>query len=97
MLGEEDKTEILIVNEEKRKTVLQAQLAFFRSILNIICSARLFNKPKLVRNSLFDLSWQELFANFVEILKIFRNPQNQVRVESKIISLDKRRVIVEHQ
>ena len=36
---EEDKTEILVVNEEKRKAALQARLAFFRNILNITYSA----------------------------------------------------------
>ena len=35
---EEDKTEILVVNEEKRKAALQARLAFFRNILNITYS-----------------------------------------------------------
>ena len=45
---EEDKTEILVVNEEKRKAALQALLAFFRNILNITYSASLFNKIRLV-------------------------------------------------
>ena len=47
---EETKTKILIVNEEKGKAILQAQLAFFGIILNITCSARLFNKTKLIGN-----------------------------------------------
>ena len=47
-LSEEDKTEILVVNEEKRKAALQARLAFFRNILNITYSASLFNKIRLV-------------------------------------------------
>ena len=96
---EEAKSEILIVNEEKRKAVLQTQLAFFRNILNITCSARLFNKTKLVGSLLvrFDLSWRKLFENFVEVLKAFRIPQNQVRVEAEIIRLDERKVIVEHK
>ena len=96
---EEAKSEILIVNEEKRKAVLQTQLAFFRNILNITCSARLFNKTKLVGSLLvrFDLSWRKLFENFVEVLKAFRIPQNQVRGEAEIIRLDERKVIVEHK
>ena len=47
---EEAKTEIFVVKKEKRKTVLQAQLEFFRKILNITCSASLFNKTELVGN-----------------------------------------------
>ena len=73
--AEEAKTEILVVNEEKRKSVLQAQLTFFRNILNIACRARLFNKTKLDGNSRFHLSWQENFENFVEVLKILEVPK----------------------
>ena len=94
---EEAKAEILIVNEEKRKAVLQAQLAFFRNIPNITCIAGLFNKAKLVGIRRVGLSWQELFENFVKVLKSFRSFQNQMEVEAKIINPDERKVTVEHQ
>ena len=58
---------------------------------------KILAKQRVKSNSRFDLSWQELFENFVEVLKIFRSTQNQVRVEAKIISLDERKVIVEDQ
>ena len=58
---------------------------------------KILAKQRVKSNSRFDLSWQELFENFVEVLKFFRSTQNQVRVEAKIISLDERKVIVEDQ
>ena len=58
---------------------------------------KILAKQRVKSNSRFDLSWQELFENFVEVLTFFRSPQNQVRVEAKIISLDERKVIVEDQ
>ena len=88
---------ILFVNEKKRRAVLQEQLAFSRNIFNVTCSASLFNKTEPVGNRPFDISLQELFDNFVEVLKSLRGPQNQVRVEAKIVKLDERKIIVEHQ
>lgn len=77
--------------------MLQEQLAFLRNILNVTCSASLFNKTEPVGYRPFDISLQELFENFVEVLKSLRGPQNQVRVEAKIVKLDERKIIVEHQ
>lgn len=65
--------QILAVKEEKQKAVFQAQLAFFKNILHVTCSARLLKKNQV---SLKSAMWELL-------LKFWKIPQKSLKKNSK--------------
>ena len=68
--------EFVKIEEKNKKGVLQAQLNFYRFVMNVTnCPIKLFNKTKLSCNKRVDLSPEELFENLKTIIKTRHLPE----------------------
>ena len=81
--AEEAEENLKFIDIDMKKKVLYAQLEFYRYVMGVKCSAKLFNKTKCENNKRVELTSNELFHNLKSVITVHKIPQSETKLIGK--------------